>query len=771
MVTNEMKKNQNKLIAIVSTAVIILSIAAIFLSGLIPLELVGTGPKLNIETLPSGVSTWSDSNTMYVSSSGGVYRIRVTIGSITKFCGYEIKIHWSNTNLVYNSIASGIFGIAPQVEQIDSTTILLSYQTGSSFTGSGTIFTMQFTTLSPFVAGDATFKMDLNDGVTYLMCHDNDGYIIEQQFSYDTLEVIINDSAAPIITEIQRDIQNPLPTDAVKITARILDSTTGVNKDTVKLYYKRNTQVGYYGPCLMTRLDTNYKDSYYEYMMPTYNSGVTMIISFYIVADDYATPVNHAKSTPDVVYTMTPESITTDRIPPSITNILQNPQTGPYTDESVEITAIITDTADSGVTPSGVKNATIYASFVGSGLTSQIIPMIPSGNIYTGIIPASETIGNGNAMMVQYSITACDNAENPETITGMSYAITVRPIPTSYVTIIVSQGGIVDKSSGEYTLDSSLTITATANNGYHLNYINRKNSNEIDENRTTSPTTFTNLALTESICAYFAANIPPPDTTPPTISYPITQIPSGQSINYLVNVRIAVFAADNIGGSGMKNVTIYVNQETNVGKQQDIELMSYFDGSYNYQISAQPYITVTSVTYWVIAYDNANNPSQLSDIYYYEVTHPPQDKTPPIMTNPTGPSAPVQPTEEVTITVDATDNVGIQNVCLLCLYNFTDNTFYGEQTLLNMSQVGTTSTYTYTLPSAASLSARFGKQVVAVQYLFFAFDTSGNWISLPNNGISITYLVVPEYSLIFLTLAFALSISGIAIYKVKRKKL
>lgn len=650
-----MKNNKKTAIVVTILVVALLSTLGIsFYTGILktPFEVVGTGPFLNIRTSTDGI-TWNDSNVL--TYTAGTYYMQAYVAGIIDLNSYYIMLKWDTQNLKFLSTDSSgvIYSTINPIVQISEASgtyicrVFAAYAYETLFTGQGTIFKLRLTATS---SGTATIRMDINGINTQLLSGPSNDWA-NIPFKYDTKEVIINDIQAPTIftplTNPSSSISTEVP---VTITATITDDTSGVDKDRVTLHYNIPPITMVLTTAMNRISGGDYKNAQYSAIISASStmgsSGTGKIVTYYIDSYDYMG--NHVTS-PTYSYVTIPPPPVPDTTLPTIGTPTQNPSGSPImSNQEVTISATVTDNV-------AVKNASIFVMIGNQAGNWKIIyyPMTSVGAIYTGTILASNTVSvqtSGDATKVKYAVLAYDTSENYKSTTQIQYLIQEPPTPMSHVTITIVGSGTTDRSSGEYTLDSSITITATAADNWHYMHTTRINIGGTETNEN-NPCTFTSLTTNEAITVLFEADIPPSDNTSPTLSN-LEQTPQTVSLSDDVQISITVIDAQ----SGVKNAT------------------------------------------------------------------------------------------------------------LRCLYYLIGQSTSSEDIVMAKSG----NVYTATIRDAIDLKSSLGYDISKVEYSIIAYDNAGNFAE---TGQTYTYDIIPEYTVIFLMIAFTLSISGIVVYTIKKKKL
>jgi hypothetical protein len=292
---------------------------------------------------------------------------------------------------------------------------------------------------------------------------------------------------------------------------------------------------------------------------------------------------------------------------------------------------------------------------------------------------------------------------------------------TYYLTITSTAGGTTNPLPGtyNYTVGSSLNVTAIPNPGYSFDYWLLD-----EEEKTENPITVV-MDANHTLEAVFVDALPPEISiiSPENKTYPINDVPLTFTVSELTSW---------IGYSlnSQKNVTITGNRT----------LTSLQDGSY-----------------YVIVYanDTAGNMGA-SDTVHFAV-----DTTPPNITNvfqfPSNTT--VRPEDEVKINATVTDNLSqVKQATLIYAYSNSSGTWIR---IINMTNLEG-DVWNATIPAFPYCTN--------VTYTIMAEDKAGNTITTIKMGYEYQYHVIPEFPTAIITPLFMITtLLTVIVYRRKQK--
>ena len=225
------------------------------------------------------------------------------------------------------------------------------------------------------------------------------------------------------------------------------------------------------------------------------------------------------------------------------------------------------------------------------------------------------------------------------------------------------------------------------------------------------------------------------DIAPPVEEAVPTLVTSPNSLNPYLN--ITVYVNDSRVYSGMFNVYIVVYVYDNatgalLNENGDPIIFAMTNTpATNEWFFQLPGVYNTDIVWFYAAYDNASpNPNALFGTQNrYSVV----ERNPPTVSNMLVgyEGAAVLHDSLITFNVTVTDDItGVENVTLVILYN-------GDEYTINMTQVGTTSTYTASFDLADIELEDYGTYVL--QYHVVANDVVGNEVTTSINSLSVLY--------------------------------
>jgi len=381
----------------------------------------------------------------------------------------------------------------------------------------------------------------------------------------------------------------------------------------------------------------------------------------------------------------------------------------------------------------GTQIATTSAtSFINTGLS-------PS-TTYTYAVAAFDAAGNLSAQSSPASATtpaAPDTTPPTVSITSPASGATVSGTATIVSASASDNVGVIgvqfqldganlggQDTSAPYSVSWN---TTTASNGSHtLTAIAR---DAAGNSRTSAQVTVT------------VNNAPPPDTTPPTVS--ITSPSNGQTVS--ATVTVTANASDNVGVAGVQFV---LDNGTNIGAE---DTSAPYSVSWNTTGAANGSHTLTAV-----ARDAAGNRTTSAQVTVTVANAPPVDTTPPTVSI-TSPSNGQTVSATVTVTANASDNVGVAGVQFVldngtnigaedtsAPYSVSWNTTgtpNGSHTLTAVARDAagnrtTSAQVTVTVSNAAPAAKRFEETDPSIAYT--AGWISDNHGSLSNGGAAIS---------------------------------
>ena len=415
-----------------------------------------------------------------------------------------------------------------------------------------------------------------------------------------------------------------------------------------------------------------------------------------------------------------PKSFTVTSTAPTITSVTRDVQF-PTPSSAPGISATITD-------PAGLSKYGLYYYPSGSSAIGQVFTY--TGTSYSGVIGYIPQYSDGTT--VNYYVEAWDTTGNliaysptsAYTVDGTAPSITFIAVnstaPTSSQSVKVS-ATITDSNSGisqatlYYSTDSGTTWSNTAMSASSTTYsatvpaqvygttvkfyiIARDNAGNSQTSTTNSYTVSSDV--TAPVITSFSRNI-----TNPT---------------YSDSVKVSATITDS--ESGMKNATLFYT--TDGGSNWLKIVMSNSGSTYSATIDPQTYNTI--VSYYISAFDNANNNILSSTASYTTI-----DTTiPGIMNVYYSPSpAPAHQNIVVSATISDTGS-GIQNSTI---YYSTDN---GNSWSTVAMSLQTNSIYQGSVPGQ-----NYG---VTVQYYIKVFDIANNFNQTPTSSYSTHDITAPN---------------------------
>lgn len=519
------------------------------------------------------------------------------------------------------------------------------------------------------------------------------------------------------ISSITVNPSNPDETDNFFITAEITDSS-GILSASIS--YKINS-----GSVTTENMLVSSGDDWSSGLFGSYSPGT--LFEYVIIAQtgDFnflyypgPTSTNYASIT----------ITSSDSTPPTITSIQYSP-TKPYPNETITISATITDA-------SGIQSANLHYSINSGSFTSTSLSNSGS-NYFKNIGPY--TAGT----TIEYYITASDNSYNHNTRTanngGSNYHITVVEVDNTGPSItniahspsdpteldeITFSADITD-SSGILSANLYLRVNSGSWANYALSYSGDTYSIElgpyikgsnldyffvaIDDSR------INNEATNDNSNNYYSFYIEDSDLTDPEITN-IRKDPS--TVNDLDSV---LFSVDVYDISSISSVTL--NLRINSGSF--IEYSMSLATGITYEVERSPFTAGDIIYYYITAIDNSLNFNEATDNnsgMYYSFSVQDSDNTEPSITNVY--NDPLYPTEldDIYIFADIQDASGIQLVTLY--YRINSGSWNSvDMTLYNVTQ--------------SQYRVNIGKwnHGSTIEYYITATDNSlNNNIALEDNG-------------------------------------
>ncbi len=452
---------------------------------------------------------------------------------------------------------------------------------------------------------------------------------------------LLGDLEDPNITSVSRDPAAPGNLDSVNITVHITDNG-GV--DTVLI---NSNHTGSQANYTMDLLSGTVKDGYWNFTIPAYPTGTTIIYSFW-VNDTYFNTDTDGPYQYKISDNENPNIILVSRDPIAPGNL-----------NTVNITVHITDNT-------GVDIVLINSNHTGSSTnhTMDFLSGTTQNGYWNYTIPAYPA-----GTTITYSILANDTFKNSEIDGPYQYTISDNENP---VIVLVSRDPLAPGN-----LDSvNITVHITDNTGADVVLIN--------SNHTGSSTNYTMEFLSGTAQdGYWNYSIPayPAGTT---IDYSIWvndtngNTDTDGSYQYTINdnedPKIILVLRDPVTPSDLDevNITVHITDNTGVDvvlinsnhtgspTNYTMDLLSgtALDGYWNYTISAYPQSTI--VNYTIIANDTENN-FAINGSFQYKV---PDSDLPNITSVSRDPNWPTS-LDSVNITVHVTDNIGVDTVLLI----------------------------------------------------------------------------------------------------------
>ena len=411
-----------------------------------------------------------------------------------------------------------------------------------------------------------------------------------------------------------------------------------------------------------------------------------------------------------------------------------------------------------------------------------------SGSSVSGTVPVSASVSIVGALTVSSVQFRLDGANLGAPDTSAPYSVswntttvgngshTLTAVATDIlgarwnsapVTVAVSNGPPPDttppsvptglRASAVSSSQINLSWTASSDNVGVSGYRVYRGGTQI---ATTSATSFTNTGLSPSTTYTYAvaafdaagnlsaqsspasATTPAaPDTTPPTVS--ITSPSNGQTVS--ATVTVTANASDNVGVAGVQFV---LDNGTNIGAE---DTSAPYSVSWNTTGAANGSHTLTAV-----ARDAAGNRTTSAQVTVTVANAPPVDTTPPTVSI-TSPSNGQTVSATVTVTANASDNVGVAGVQFVldngtnigaedtsAPYSVSWNTTgtpNGSHTLTAVARDAagnrtTSAQVTVTVSNAAPAAKRFEETDPSIAYT--AGWISDNHGSLSNGGAAIS---------------------------------
>jgi hypothetical protein len=329
---------------------------------------------------------------------------------------------------------------------------------------------------------------------------------------------------------------------------------------------------------------------------------------------------------------------------------------------------------------------------IASGVVTFTPP--PSGLWYVAVVLTEQTGAPSNG------------GYSPDSYANFSQRISGTGAPPPPPDTTPPTAGIASPTGG--TVSGTVTVSANASDNVGVTRVDFYVNGALKGSDTAAPyqyswntTSVANGAATLRAIAYDAAgnagqssivsvtvaNAPPPDTTPPTaaIASPTSGTVSG-------TVTVSANASDNVG---VTRVDFYVNG-----------LLAGSDSAAPYQYSWNTTSFANgAATLRAIAYDAAGNAGQSSIVSVTVANAPPPDTTPPTVRI-VSPAAGRIAAGTITITAEASDNVGVVRV-----------DFYANGLLIASDQAA---------PWQASLAAAKSHGGGAINVVAIAYDAAGN---------------------------------------------